>query len=107
MIMFYGGALVRHLGASEKVDEESLKEFIDLRALNQNIAIILDSDKDGPRAKLKPAVSRLKSDLSDGGGLVWITKRREVENYINPELLHEAPENTHSTSDSPKADMPV
>ena len=97
-IMFYGGALVRHLGASEIVDEESLKEFIDLRALNQNMAIILDSDKDGPRAKLKPAVSRLKSDLSDGGGLVWITKGREVENYIDPELLHEALEKTHSTS---------
>lgn len=97
-IMFYGGALVRHLGASEIVDEESLKEFIDLRSLNQNMAIILDSDKDGPRAKLKPAVSRLKSDLSDGGGVVWITKGREVENYIHPELLHEALRSTHSTS---------
>lgn len=97
-IMFYGGALVRHLGASEIVDQESLKEFIDLRALNQNMAIILDSDKDGPRAKLKPAVSRLKSDLSDGGGLVWITKGREIENYIDPKLLHEALKNTHPTS---------
>jgi len=97
-IMFYGGALVRHLGASEVVDEESLQEFIDLRALNQNMAIILDSDKDGPRAKLKPAVNRLKSELSDGNGLVWITKGREVENYVDPVLLHEALESTHSSS---------
>ncbi|OAN86078.1 ATP-dependent nuclease [Sulfitobacter geojensis] len=97
-VMFYGGALVRHLGASEVVDEESLKEFIDLRALNQNMAIILDSDKDGPRAKLKPAVSRLKSELSDGGGLVWITKGREVENYVDADLLHEALKDTHPTS---------
>jgi energy-coupling factor transporter ATP-binding protein EcfA2 len=97
-IMFYSGALVRHLGASEVVDEESLKEFIDLRALNQNMAIVLDSDKDGPRAKLKPAVSRLKRELSDGGGLVWITKGREVENYVDANLLHEALKDTHSTS---------
>ena len=98
MIMFYGGALVRHLGASEKVNEASLKEFIDLRALNQNMAIILDSDKNDRRAKLKPAVERLKRDLSDRGGLVWITNGREVENYISPELLHEALKNTHSNS---------
>ncbi|WP_065322700.1 AAA family ATPase [Tritonibacter mobilis] len=97
-IMFYGGALVRHLGASEVVDEESLQEFIDLRALNQNMAIILDSDKDGPRVKLKPAVNRLKSELSDGNGLVWITKGREVENYVDPVLLHEALKSTHSSS---------
>lgn len=97
-IMFYGGALVRHLGASEVVDEDSLKEFIDLRALNQNMVIILDSDKDGPRAKLKPAVSRLMRDLSDGGGLVWITEGREVENYVDPKLLHEALGNIHSTT---------
>lgn len=97
-IMFYGGALVRHLGASEVVDEESLKEFIDLRALNQNMAIVLDSDKDGPRAKLKPAVSRLKSELSDGSGLVWITKGREVENYVDADLLHEALKETHPSS---------
>ncbi len=97
-IMFYGGALVRHLGASEVVDEESLKEFIDLRALNRNMAIVLDSDKDGPRAKLKPAVSRLERELSDGGGQVWITKGREVENYIDAELLHEALKDTHSSS---------
>lgn len=97
-IMFYGGALVRHLGASEVVDEESLREFIDLRALNQNMAIVLDSDKDGPRAKLKPAVSRLKNELSVGGGLVWITKGREVENYIDSDLLHEALKDTHPSS---------
>ncbi|PIE15324.1 MAG: OLD family endonuclease [Rhodobacterales bacterium] len=97
-IMFYGGALVRHLGASEIVDEESLKEFIDLRALNQNMAIVLDSDKDGPRAKLKPAVSRLKSELSGGGGLVWITKGREVENYVDANLMHEALKETHPSS---------
>lgn len=97
-IMFYGGALVRHLGASEVVDEESLNEFIDLRALNQNMAIVLDSDKDSPRAKLKPAVSRLKSELSYGDGVVWITKGREVENYVEADLLHEALKETHPSS---------
>ena len=96
-IMFYGGALIRHLGASGVVDEESLKEFIDLKALNQNMAIVLDSDKDGPRTKLKPAVSRLKNELSTGSGLVWITKGREIENYIDVDLLHEALKDTHSS----------
>lgn len=96
-IMFYGGALVRHLGNGEIVDEESVAEFIDLKALNQNMAIVLDSDRDKPRGKLKPAVSRLRSELNDENSMVWVTQGREIENYVDPETLHQALQTVHSS----------
>ncbi|MCK7613075.1 AAA family ATPase [Roseibium sediminicola] len=98
-IMFYGGALVKHLGGAEITSKENIKEFIDLKLLNQNMAIVLDSDKDSPRAKLKPAVDRINKDFSDKkeNSMVWITKGREVENYVNPDVLHDALKRTHPT----------
>lgn len=96
-IMFYGGALVRHLGNGEIVDEDSVAEFIDLKALNQNMAIVLDSDKDKARGKLKPAVRRLRSELDDANSMVWVTRGREIENYVDPETLHQALQTVHSS----------
>lgn len=91
-IMFYGGSLIKHLSA----DDQVLEEFIDLKSLNQNMAIILDSDKDNARARLKPAAQRLKDELNDRPSIVWITKGREVENYVDPSSLHEAIKLVHS-----------
>jgi hypothetical protein len=41
-IMFYGGRLLSHLTAG---DDEDVSEFIELRSLNRNLAIVIDSDK--------------------------------------------------------------
>ena len=77
-IMFYGGGLIKHLSA----DDEALDDFIRLRDLNRNIAVVIDSDRNGPRAKLKPAADRIKKEMACDGGVVWITKGREIENYL-------------------------
>ncbi len=90
-IMFYGGGLISHLSA----DEDALEQFIRLRQLNRNMAMIVDSDKHAPRAKLKSAVTRLKTEMADGAGLIWITKGREIENYVDPEQLHTALKQLH------------
>ncbi len=90
-IMFYGGGLISHLS----VDEDALEQFIRLRQLNRNMAMIVDSDKETSRAKLKPAVKRLKTEMADGAGLIWITKGREIENYVDPEQLHAALKQRH------------
>ncbi|UFI03644.1 AAA family ATPase [Roseibium aggregatum] len=98
-IMFYGGALIKHLSGEETTAEENLKEFIDLKLLNQNMAIVLDSDKSSEKAKLKNAVTRIKKEFDEIGesSAVWITKGREVENYVEPETLHLALKQTHPT----------
>lgn len=90
-IMFYGGALIRHLSASDS----ALDEFIKLRDLNRNMAIIIDSDRDSSSAKLKPHAKRLRDEMNDQGGLVWITAGREMENYVDGSKLQAAIKELH------------
>lgn len=85
-IMFYGGALIKHLSASD----DSLNEFIKLRDLNRNMAIIIDSDRDADSRPLKPHAQRLFDEMNRDGGLVWITAGREMENYVDGPKLQDA-----------------
>lgn len=84
-IMFYGGALIRHLSASD----EAVEEFINLRQLNRNMAILMDSDRDSAGAPLKPHADRLAKELGTDG-IAWITAGREVENYVDGDRLQDA-----------------
>jgi predicted ATP-dependent endonuclease of OLD family len=90
-IMFYGGSLIRHLSASD----DALCEFIKLRDLNRNMAIIIDSDRDSASASLKPHTQRLLDEMSDDGGLVWITAGREMENYVDGSELQKVIKELH------------
>lgn len=85
-IMFYGGALIRHLSASD----EAIDEFIKLRDLNRNMAIVIDSDRDSETADLKPHAQRLLEEMNRDGGLVWITAGREMENYVEGDKVQAA-----------------
>lgn len=90
-IMFYGGALIRHLSASD----DAVKEFIKLRDLNRNMAIIIDSDRNSGTADLKPHAQRLLEEMNSDGGLVWITAGREMENYVEGAKLQETIKELH------------
>lgn len=90
-IMFYGGRLLSHLSA----EAEEVQAFIDLRALNQNLAIVMDSDKGKLRSQINATKKRLKDEFTKGGGVSWITKGREIENYIDPDTLQNALEKAH------------
>jgi len=85
-VMFYGGRLLSHLSAND----EEVSEFIQLRNLNRNIAIIMDSDKATTRAFVNATKLRLKSEFEQHGGIAWITKGREIENYIHHDRLQRA-----------------
>ncbi|WP_294333328.1 AAA family ATPase [uncultured Sphingomonas sp.] len=82
-IMFYGGRLLSHLSAS---DDEVL-DFIKLRALNRNLAIVVDSDRPSARHKINDTKQRVIGEFLTDGGVAWLTHGREVENYIKHDLL--------------------
>jgi len=90
-IMFYGGRLLNHLSA----DDEEVSEFIDLRALNQNLALVMDSDREKPRGQINATKNRLWLEFEKGGGICWLTQGREIENYVDPADLHAAIKQTH------------
>lgn len=85
-IMFYGGRLLSHLSA----DDEEVSEFIDLRRLNRHLAVVMDSDKASPHRPINATKRRIKDGFSQGSGMAWVTKGREIENYVAPELIQEA-----------------
>lgn len=85
-IMFYGGGLISHLSASS----DALNEFIGLRKMNRNMAIVLDSDKGADDDELKPHAQRIVEEMSEGTGVVWVTEGREIENYVDGGELQSA-----------------
>ncbi|MEQ9239902.1 AAA family ATPase [Roseovarius indicus] len=91
-IMFYGGRLLSHLSAQD----EEVNEFISLRTLNQNLAIVIDSDKAKAQSHINATKKRVASEISDRGGMAWITKGREIENYVPIEILHRALQEVHA-----------
>jgi predicted ATP-dependent endonuclease of OLD family len=90
-IMFYGGRLFSHLTAMDNDEEqENLDDFISVRNLNRNIIIMFDSDKNNARSHISPTKKRLKKEFNEGKGFAWVTKGREVENYLNHDKVEES-----------------
>ena len=97
-IMFYGGSNLAHLSAEAvypALSEEMAEELIGLLPMNRHIAVICDSDKSKARSKLKKQVSRIKGELDDGDGFFWVTKGREIENYVDPDVYRTALNQIH------------
>lgn len=90
-VMFYGGRLLSHLTASD----EEVTSFISLRQLNRNLAIIIDSDRRSANSRINPTKSRVRDEIEKEGGVIWITKGREIESYIKHDLLQNAVQATH------------
>jgi predicted ATP-dependent endonuclease of OLD family len=92
-IMFYGGRLLSHLSG----DEDGFNELIQLRNLNRNSAIIIDSDKESKNDSINSTKERLKNEFTKPPGMVWVTAGREIENYIVHATLQNAVKAVHST----------
>jgi predicted ATP-dependent endonuclease of OLD family len=84
-VMFYGGRLLSHLTAND----DEITDFISLRSLNRNSAILIDSDKASPHAKINDTKARISREFDNNGLHCWITKGREIENYLNYAELQE------------------
>ena len=83
-IMFYGGRLLSHLSA----EDSEVTDFISLRKLNRNVAVVIDSDKRSSHAHINATKRRVADELGDS--FAWVTKGREIENYIPPALMARA-----------------
>jgi len=83
--VFYGGKLLSHLSADG--DLSLRKELIDLVTINKNAAIVIDSDRSKEKGRLNSTKSRIKLEFERIGSMVWVTKGREIENYVHPEVI--------------------
>lgn len=93
-IMFYGGALRKHLSALEPTSEV-LAQFVSLLPLNRNPAIVMDSDLSSPDGELSPVVSTLVDGITTNRGLAWVTAGRDIENYVPHSIMTLAAKEAH------------
>ena len=82
-IVFYGGRLLSHLSADSNIDPD----LINILKVNNNCIFLMDSDKKRKNESLNDTKSRIKNELNNINGYVWVTKGREIENYIPEEIL--------------------
>lgn len=76
-IMFYGGSSYRHFLENDGVLN---LEFIE--SLNQNYAIIMDSDRTKPKQRYDLKKKKIVDLFEKNKAFCWLTKLREIENYI-------------------------
>lgn len=80
-VLFYGGRLLSHLTASEG------NEFINLLKANRHSIIIMDSDKKHRQTSINDTKKRITEEFEKEQSIAWITKGREIENYLSEKLL--------------------
>lgn len=81
-IMFYGGRLLSNLSFNYDFIND---ELIPLLKLNTNSFVVMDRDGKGISQKLNVTKLRIQDEL--GHNNVWITKGREIENYLSDKSI--------------------
>jgi len=93
-IMFYGGKLLSHLSgdleAGADTDSDASDSLIELRRINQHMAIVIDSDRAAATDPRNQTKQRIVEQFESGKSMAWVTAGREIENYHDPDLIEEA-----------------
>ncbi|HEX3599843.1 MAG TPA: AAA family ATPase [Lacipirellulaceae bacterium] len=85
-IMFYGGRLLCHLSA----DDGEVDDFISLCHLNRNPAIFIDRDRPSADVAINATKLRVCGEFANINAFQCVTGGREIENYVDEELLRAA-----------------
>jgi len=88
-VMFYGGKLLSHLSASQS-EFSSPEDLILLLRINQHSAILIDSDRSRSADALNETKVRVQGECAAANIPCWITKGREIENYLPVEVIRKA-----------------
>lgn len=81
-IMFYGGRLLSNLTFDFDWFD---KEVIPLLKINRNAYVVIDRDGKNINPKLNHTKERIINEI--GANNFWITKGREIENYLSDEVI--------------------
>lgn len=87
-VIFYGGRLLSHLDP----EDSAVREFVSLPRLNRNFAVVMDSDRTGPRTRLNATKKRVQAAIESAGGntRAWVTHGYTIENDVPPDVLVQA-----------------
>ncbi|MFH1902707.1 MAG: AAA family ATPase [Candidatus Omnitrophota bacterium] len=60
-----------------------------IKGINRRYAVILDSDRKTSSEQISKEKQELKSKIERDGGICFILTKREIENYLHPDLIKE------------------
>lgn len=83
-IIFYGGRLLSHLSSEAPKDVNS---SISILNTNRNSIILIDSDKRNQQTQINSTKLRIKEEFKSMNSMCWITKGKEIENYISSSVV--------------------
>lgn len=85
--LYYGGRLLSHYSAEDQAADNNL---ISILTTNRNSAIVIDSDKKAQSKSINDTKKRIKDEFEKLRMLCWITKGREIENYVPFQAINSA-----------------
>ena len=81
--VFYGGRLL----SNTTFDDENIDNLINLMNVNKNSIILIDSDKTYASKPINDTKKRILKEYEDNNQLCWITKGKEIENYVPKQII--------------------
>ncbi|EOY2410718.1 hypothetical protein ACP1PL_004109 [Yersinia enterocolitica] len=61
---------------------------------------MFDSDKSSAQSHLNETKKRLQTEFNSGPGFAWVTKGREVENYLSEDNIEASIQAIHANADT-------
>ena len=90
---FYGGRVLSNFSADEE-SSEAMK-FLQLLPINRFPFVIMDSDVKEVGKSVNATKTRIVDEVTAAGGMSWITRGREIENYATREIRERAMRKVH------------
>lgn len=85
--LYYGGRILSHFTADNASEDDNL---IKILSTNKNAAIVIDSDKHEENAEINNTKTRIKEEFKSKDMFCWITKGKEIENYVPVDAIKKA-----------------
>lgn len=83
--MYYGGRLLSHYTADRDYEDS---ELIKILTVNRHAAIVIDSDKKYSNSPINDTKKRVKKEFDSQKLFCWITKGKEIENYLSSDAIN-------------------
>ena len=90
--LYYGGRTLSHyeLGGDSDVDEKQTADLINILTTNRHAVIVIDSDIRKPADSVNSTKQRVQAEFENRGFMCWITKGKEIENYLTANSINQA-----------------
>ena len=82
--VFYGGRLL----SNTTFEEDNIDNLINLMNVNKNSIILIDSDKTYKAKPINDTKKRIYEEYERNNQLCWITKGKEIENYVPKQIIN-------------------